>query len=155
MSKILVGMIMIVTTLGVIGCGSVSGGAIDPDWITPQVTGTTVSIPVSEVESLKMTHFRMDTSQGTMAFMAYEFENNIYVRANVCPPCGSVGFSLNEGILVCETCATTFDAKTGEGIRGGCVNYPKESVPYQIDSGLIVMSVADLVNAYEQTISPG
>ena len=154
MSKILTGIMLIVITLGVIGCGGTSG-SIQTAWITPQITDTYVSIPVSEVESLKMTHFRIGTSYGDIAFMAYEIEENIYVRANVCPPCGSVGFSLRGDILVCDTCATTFNATTGKGISGGCVNYPKESVAYEITTGYIVMSAVDLIKAYEETLSPG
>lgn len=155
MLKIVTGLLLIVVTLGILGCGGSSGGSIQAAWITPQTTDTTASIPVSDVENFKMTHFRVDTSSGDRAFMAYEFEGNIYVRANVCPPCGSVGFSLSDDILVCDTCATTFDARTGEGISGGCVNYPKQSVPYEVTNGRIVMAISDLEAAYLETLFPG
>jgi nitrite reductase/ring-hydroxylating ferredoxin subunit len=90
-----------------------------------------------------------------MNFMAYVLAGEIYVRANVCPPCRSIGFSLNEEILVCDRCATTFEAKTGEGIVGACVDYPKALVPYEIEDGNIVMSSTDLTTAYQDTIEPG
>jgi len=87
--------------------------------------------------------------------MAYELGGKLYVRANACPPCWSVGFSLQRDILVCDTCRTTFKAKTGDGIEGACVDFPKASVPYEITDGNIVMGGDDLLAAYQNTLNPG
>jgi hypothetical protein len=57
--------------------------------------------------------------------------------------------------MVCDRCATTFKADTGNGIGGACVDYPKALVPYEIANGNIIMKQADLVVAYENTINPG
>jgi nitrite reductase/ring-hydroxylating ferredoxin subunit len=89
-----------------------------------------------------------------MNFMAYVLDGEIYVRANVCPPCWSIGFSLDEDILICDRCATRFKAQTGEGISGACVGYPKAAVPYEINNGNIVMNSTALVAAYQDTIEP-
>jgi len=156
MLKILTGTVFILITLAILGCGGASGvESIKAVWIEPQITDTEVSIPISEVENFKMTHFRVGRSYGDINFMAYTLGENIYIRANVCPPCGSVGFSLSRDTLVCDTCGTTFDAFTGEGISGGCVNYPKENIPYNIVNGNLIMSLNDLDNAYEETMTPG
>ena len=77
------------------------------------------------------------------------------VRANVCPPCKSIGFSLDNETLVCDRCATTFDAVNGDGIGGACVDFPKAPVACEITDARIVMNVGDLVTAYEETIKPG
>ena len=130
-------------------------GPIKAQWIEPQVNGETVYIPLSEVQNDWNTHFRLDTQAGKMTFMAYLLNNKIYVRANVCPPCRSIGYALDNNILVCERCATTFKADTGDGIQGACVDYPKALVPYQITNGNIIMKQADLVVAYENTLKPG
>ena len=130
-------------------------GPIKATWIEPQVVGDTVSIPVTEVENNWNVHFNLKTRDGDMNFMAYIVDGEIYVRANVCPPCRSIGFSLKEDILVCDRCATTFKAKTGEGIEGACVDFPKASVPYEIDGGNIVMKGTDLTAAYQDTVEPG
>jgi len=130
-------------------------GLIKATWIEPQVVGDTVSIPVSEVEDNKIVHFKLVTVGGDIAFMAYELGGESYVRANVCPPCRSIGFSLQKDILVCDTCRTTFEAKTGEGIEGACVDFPKASVPYEIRGGNTVMEGTDLIAAYQDTIEPG
>ena len=130
-------------------------GPIKATWINSQVDGDIVSISVHEVENNWNIHFELEIDGDDLAFMAYLLDGEIYVRANVCPPCQSVGFSLKEDILVCDRCATTFDAKTGDGIKGACVDFPKASVPYEINDGNIVMKTTDLIAAYQNTIKPG
>ena len=130
-------------------------GPIKATWIEPQVDGDAVSIPITEVENNWNIHFRLNTPDGDKNFMAYVVDGEIYARANVCPPCQSTGFSLQRDILVCDRCATTFKAKTGGGIQGACVDYPKASVPYEIIDGSILMSEADLIAAYQDTLQPG
>lgn len=130
-------------------------GPIKAKWIEPQVDGEAVYIPVSDVEKNWNTHFRLETQGGTMNFMAYLLDGQIYVRANVCPPCRSIGYSLEKDILVCDRCATTFKAKTGDGIQGACVDYPKALVRYEISDGNIILKEADLAVAYQNTLKPG
>jgi nitrite reductase/ring-hydroxylating ferredoxin subunit len=130
-------------------------GSIKAKWIEPQVDGDTVSVPVSDVENNWNIHFKLETQASKMNFMAYLLDGKVYVRANVCPPCRSIGYSLDGDILVCDRCATLFKAKTGDGIKGACVDYPKASVPYVIADGNIVMKEADLVVAYQNTLKPG
>jgi len=110
---------------------------------------------VSEIEDNWNIHFKLSTKDGEMNFMAYILDEIIYVRANVCPPCRSIGYSLLREILVCDRCATTFEAKTGEGIEGACVDYPKAAVSYEITGASIVMGGADLIAAFQDTLNPG
>lgn len=132
-----------------------SSKPIKATWIEPQITGNTVSIPVSNVEDNWNTHFKLGAETGDMNFMAYVVDGEIHVRANICPPCRSIGFSLQKDILTCDRCATTFEARTGEGIEGACVDYPKAAVHYSITDGNITMSRADLKAAIQDTIIPG
>jgi nitrite reductase/ring-hydroxylating ferredoxin subunit len=130
-------------------------GPIKATLIEPQVTDSVVSIPESQVESNWNVRFKVETQDGDMDFMAYVLDGKIYVRANVCPPCHSTGFSLDEDILICDRCATKFKAQTGQGISGACVDYPKASVTYEISGGDIVMDSTDLATAYQNTLNPG
>ena len=130
-------------------------GPIKAVWIEPQVDGSTLSIPQSEVEKNWNVHFKANIQDSTESFMAYLLGDKIYVRANVCPPCRSIGYSLDGNILVCDRCATLFQAKTGDGIKGACVDYPKALVPYEIVNGEVIMQQADLAVAYENTLKPG
>jgi nitrite reductase/ring-hydroxylating ferredoxin subunit len=158
--KAIAGVLILSLALIIVGCSDPTSdpapsGPIEAMWIEPQVGANTVSIPVSEVESNWNVHFEVQTQDRNMNFMAYVLDGEVYVRANVCPPCRSIGFTLDEDILVCDRCATTFKANTGEGIGGACVDYPKASVPYEIADGNIVMSSADLTTAYQDTVEPG
>ena len=155
---------VIVAIIGVSVYFAMSGGGgggnqinepLKATWIQPQVTGDTVSIPVSEVVENGNVHFNLKTQGQDMNFMAYVLDGETFVRANVCPPCRSIGFSLEGAMLVCDTCATTFNARTGEGIGGACVNYPKASVSYETQDGNIVMNAGNLITAYQDTMEPG
>ena len=130
-------------------------GPIKGRWIEAQVDGDTVSIPQSDVEKNWNVHFKVSIQGGTENFMAYLLGDKIYVRANVCPPCQSIGYSLDEDVLVCDRCATRFKAKSGDGIDGACVKYPKASVPYEIIGGNLVMKNSDLLTAYQNTLKQG
>ena len=158
MSKIIPVLVLLAMILSTVACSGNSAQSNEPikaTWIEPQVVGDTVSIPVSKVENKKIIHFKFGTQDKDTTFMAYKLSGELYVRANVCPPCRSVGFSLQKDILVCDTCMTTFEAKTGEGIEGACVDFPKASVPYEIIDGNMVMKDTDLIAAYQDTIEPG
>jgi nitrite reductase/ring-hydroxylating ferredoxin subunit len=124
-------------------------------WIEPQVDVDMVSIPLSLVDDNWNTHFRLLTTAGDFTYMAYRYSGEMHVRANVCPPCRSIGYSLDGDNLVCDMCATTFEAATGDGISGACVDFPKAEVPYEIKGGNIVMNGADLIAAYQDTLKPG
>lgn len=126
-------------------------GPIKAIWIEPQVDGDIYTIPLSAIKDNWNIHFKAES----MNFMAYILDGKIHVRANVCPPCRSTGFSLYDDILVCDRCETTFEAKTGAGIQGACVDYPKASISYEISNGNVRLKKQDLVAAYEETLRPG
>jgi len=130
-------------------------GPVDAKWIDAQVNGDKVSVPVSEIEKNWNTRFKLQTAGGDIVTMAYKLDGVISVRASICPPCRSQGFTLTGDILVCDTCGTRFKASTGEGVSGACVKYPKASVSYTISDGNVVMNKADLVTAHQNTLNPG
>lgn len=151
--------LMMVSVLILTACSNQSSAAsnnskIKATWIKPEVTDDSVLVPVSVVDKDIITHFKLSSPTGELAFMVYTYDGKLYARANICPPCLSEGFSLKSGTLVCDTCGTVFDAKTGAGIRGACVAYPKASAAYVVDKGNIVIKKADLVTAFQNTIKP-
>jgi len=148
---------LVILVSSIVACsdnGTQNSQRIEATWINPQVLGDIISIPISEVENDKIMHFEFTTQDKDMTFMAYDLSGEIYVRANICPPCRSIGFSLRQSTLVCDTCGTVFDAKTGAGINGACVAYPKAAVAYEIRDGSIVMKGSDLLAAYQDTVNP-
>jgi nitrite reductase/ring-hydroxylating ferredoxin subunit len=158
LKKAMLALVLIAVILIIVSCSSdnpPNGDPISATWIEPQVVGDTVAIPLSEVEDNWNVHFNVNTQGEDMNFMAYVLDGDVYVRANVCPPCRSIGFSLEEAVLICDRCATTFGAETGDGINGACVDYPKASVPYEVSDGNVVMEGSDLIAAYEDTLVAG
>ena len=160
LTRILPIVILLFLAVSIAACSGNSGNTqdnstIEPTWIQAEVTDNTVAISLSEVETNEMSHFTLNTSSGEMDFMAYELSGETYVRASICPPCYSRSFALKVATLVCDTCGTVFDAETGSGISGACVNYPKASVPYEITGNSIIMGVDDLLTAYNDTLEPG
>jgi nitrite reductase/ring-hydroxylating ferredoxin subunit len=144
-----------ISTYAGVGVSSSDNQRYKPTWITPTLSGEQVSIPLSAVEQGKMVHFWVSLPSGKEAFMAYKLDGVNYMRADICVPCRSSSFSLQKGVLVCDTCGTTFDAKTGKGISGACKNYPKDAVTWQLDAGNLVATVSNLKVAYETTLQPG
>jgi nitrite reductase/ring-hydroxylating ferredoxin subunit len=130
-------------------------GPVDPTTVTPQVSGDTVSISVSDVKSKFNTRFAVTTPQGQASYMAYVWDGTLYVRADICPPCGSRSFKLTNGTLVCNSCGTVFNATSGKGMSGACVRYSKQPVTYQISGDSVSMKMSDLVTAYQSTLNPG
>lgn len=123
--------------------------------VNAEIVDNSISVPVSEIQKNVISNLSISTIRGNISFMAYELGGEIYARADICPPCRSDRFSLKGDTLVCDTCATVFDAKTGEGLSGACVRYPKASVQYQVSDGKIIMKGDDLVKAYQDTLEPG
>lgn len=157
LKRIILILALVILVSSIVACsdnGTQNSQRIEATWINPQVLGDIISIPISEVENDKIMHFEFTTQDKDMTFMAYDLSGEIYVRANICPPCHSIGFSLQESTLVCDTCGTVFDARTGAGINGACVAYPKAAVAYEIRDGSIVMKGSDLLAAYQDTVNP-
>jgi len=123
--------------------------------ISGQLNGDYVSVPVSDVQKNINTRFAVNTATAQMYFMAYQYDNQMYVRADICPPCGSRSFKLTKGTLVCNSCGTVFDAVTGKGKSGYCIRYSKQPVTYQVSGDNIIMKMSDLVTAYRGTLNPG
>lgn len=158
--KLIYGILLVLAislvAAGFTGTGSTTGGnsagSVKATWITAQTGADQVSIPASSVDENTNVHFKVNTDSGELAVMAYRFDDKVFVRSNVCPPCNSIGFTLENGTLVCDSCGTVFDAETGTGIGGGCVAFPKESIPYTVSEDKITMKLDDVVAAHEKTI---
>ena len=140
------------------GCSSGDNAGPFPDVeITPTVSGDTISIPISTIESKRNVHFELATAEGTTSFEAYLYNETIQVRASYCVPCRGTSFTLSADELICNNCGTVFSAKDGTGIRGvaACRGYPKAAVSFTKTNSSIVMQSSDLLAAFNNTLSPG
>lgn len=149
-------LVLAAFALGCTGNDSLKGSArpVEAVWVNPAVKTDVVSIPLEAVDKNTNVHFKVNTGISEVAVMAYRLDDRIFIRSSVCPPCGSMGFALEGDILVCDACATRFDASTGMGVGGACIAYPKESIPYTVSDGTLIMSLSDIVTAYQETLEP-
>jgi nitrite reductase/ring-hydroxylating ferredoxin subunit len=134
---------------------TVSADPVSGTWIDAEISGGEVTVPLAIVEQHVNTHFSVETAGRTLDFMGYLLDGEVQIRANACPPCRSRGFALDGDVLVCDACQTTFDARDGSGIAGACVDYPKASAQYGIVDGAVTVALADLVDAYDATLTIG
>lgn len=135
--------------------GGVNSLNVPPTAIKAVLNSGLATITLDEVETFINTRFVVNTATERLTFMAYKYNDRLYVRADICPPCRSESFSLLRGTLVCNACGTVFDAQTGKGIRGACVSYDKQPVSFEIENGEILMKESDLNTAYRDTLRPG
>ncbi len=134
---------------------SIQPGPVIPASVDVVLSGGFVTVPLDVVEEAVNAQFSVTLDERLLDFMAYILDGRLFVRASACPPCDSREFLLDGANLVCDSCSTTFDASTGDGIDGACIDYPKAAVTYDITGGVVRMGVADLVRAYDETLSPG
>lgn len=158
-------LLVLIGSIALASCGVKAGPAgtiskpsgtsrVRATWIKPEITGDSVAISLSEVKKDRIVHFKIRTATNDESYMAYEYGGIQYVRADICPPCLSESFSLVKDTLVCDSCGTVFDAKTGAGKSGACVRYPKASVAFQVGGDKLVMTISDLEAAFQKTLTP-
>lgn len=135
--------------------GGNSGDVVRATWIQAEIDGDSVSLPVQDIDAAELIHFKVAGETGNMVFMAYRVDGQLHLRAAICPPCRSVGFSLDGNNLVCDSCGTRFEATSGAGVSGACKGYPKAEATGSVSEGKFVVTMADLANAYENTRTPG
>jgi len=159
MKKLLfVPVLLALIAVTLVACGGSGGSAsakIKATWVNAPLNGETVNLSPATLTQNTIVHFKTNLPEGTIASMAYVLNGTTYVRANICPPCRSTGFSLQGDKLVCDTCGTIFSAQTGMGVSGACVDYPKAAVDYSTTGDGIVMTTASLMSAYQNTLRPG
>ncbi len=139
------------TPVPVVPSPAVATGPVTATPLIVSYDGDMVSIPLSAVAEVVNAEFGISVDERSLDFMAYIFDGRLYVRASACPPCASLAYTLDGDELLCEACDSRFDVVTGEGSEGACVDYPKASVPYEVDGDRVVMRIADLVRAWDET----
>lgn len=118
-------------------------------------TDDVVTMPLSAIVEVVNTEFGIVVNDRSLDFMAYVLDGELYVRASACPPCPTLAYALDGGMLLCGACDARYDALTGEGIDGACVDYPKAAVAYTVDGDVVSMKVVDLVRAWDETVLEG
>ena len=63
----------------------------------------------------------------------------LVLATSICEPCYGTSFSLQNKVLVCETCGTRWRNTDLFGLSGGCINYHPEELKYMVDGDYVVL----------------
>jgi len=119
--------------------------------VTVSRHGDTVSLKLPALTEVRNAQFDIVVNGRPLAFMAYIVRGQLQVRAGACPSCESSTYLLDGDFLDCVACDSRYDALTGDGASGGCMDYPKKPVPCDTVGDLVVMKIDDLVRAWDET----
>ncbi len=97
-----------------------------------------ISIPLDTVKEKKMVRFEYEGNGVKVPLLAYITPTGKVVTAvSMCEPCRSTRFHIQDKTLVCNACSTEWDLETLKGIKGGCMKYPPEVIPSNIEKDRI------------------
>ena len=120
-------------------------------WVEPDVNGDVVTIPLDVVQNAGHVHFSLPVEEEALDYLGYMLDGSFYVRATVCPSCGSQGLSHGGTTLVCHSCSTMFDLLTGDADDEESASFPQGMLPYGVAGNMISISFSELVESYERT----
>jgi hypothetical protein len=106
-----------------------------------------VEVPLDLVKNNKLVSFEYSRPDGRIPLLAYITPAGKLVTAvGVCEPCRSTRFHIDGNHMVCNSCFTRWDLETLKGISGGCLNYPPDTLPHEIQGGKLMVKEMDLKN---------
>lgn len=121
-------------------------------WAEPVVSGETIGILRSVASMEDHVHFEVPGENAPLAFVGYFVGPAFLVRPCICPSCGDEEVDWSDGALDCQSCPAVYDAVSGTAKEGG-ICYPAGLIPNRIMGDTIVMTLNDLVTAYERVVA--
>jgi uncharacterized protein len=107
----------------------------------------TVEVPLDMVKNNKLVSFEYPRTDGGIPLLAYITPAGKLVTAvSVCEPCNSTRFHIEGNQMVCNSCFTRWDLETLKGISGGCLKYPPDTLPHEVQGGKLTIKEPDLKN---------
>lgn len=115
------------------------------------------SIQMTDVENVvengKVKITLSDVTEGSIIYTEYNNGNvripltsfvtpkgNVVAAVSMCEPCRGYKFHIEGNELVCNACGTRWALDGLKGISGGCLNYPPDTLSYEMDeSGQYMM----------------
>ena len=166
---LLVSLIIIVIGLGGIGYWIISGKKeINPKIASQQkvVEGlnyTGQNIPMTDIQvkvengkifvhldvvkEKKFVRFEYEGKGLKIPLLAYiTLAGRVVTAISMCEPCKSTRFHIKDKSLVCNACYTEWSLETLKGISGGCMNYPPEVIPSNVEKDQILIDEKVVLN---------
>lgn len=143
---------------GLYNAGTVSyaGKTLQMTKIPADIAGGKVSIDLKTVKDKQMITFDFPGKSFTLdngtkfdllPILAYVSpQGNVVVATSLCEPCSGTSFRIEGDQLVCNACDTRWTLDGLQGISGGCMTYPPETLKYNIEGDKLVIDEALLKN---------
>jgi hypothetical protein len=118
-------------------------------WAEPVIDGDVVTITVAVAASEDHVHFTVPGTEGDASFIGWLRNGEFEARPVMCPCCGAEEVQWGGTALVCRNCDAVFDLEGG--VADDSCAYPEGTLPAEVLEDVIVMSLSDLVEAYDRT----
>ncbi|MFZ3171208.1 MAG: Fe-S-containing protein [Carboxydocellales bacterium] len=124
--------------------------------IAASESGGDVVINLNEIKTKQTTTFEVPgisftlnngTTFNSLPLLAYVSpQGNVVVATSLCEPCSGITFHVEGDQLVCNACGTRWTLDSLQGVSGGCLKYPPETVKYTVQGDNLIIKKADLQN---------
>lgn len=138
------------------GAVSYAGKTLQMTKVPVDITGGKVMVDLQEIKAKQMVTFDVPgvsftlnngTKFDNLPILAYVSpQGNLVVATSLCEPCSGTSFRIEGDQLVCNACDTRWSLDGLQGISGGCMQYPPETVKYTVDGSKLVIDEALLKN---------
>lgn len=114
--------------------------------------GEYVEIPLEDILEKKFVRFNYKGKQLVRMLAYVSPSGRIVTAVRACEPCKNYEkFFIQDNILVCGKCGTTWTLEELNGIQGGCMDYPPDELP-NIIRGKSVLIKKDALEAWKERV---
>ncbi len=101
---------------------------------------------LDDLKKNRFIRFNYKSGSSSLPMLAYiSEEGKVITAVSVCEPCNSTSFHIKGEELVCNSCGTTWEVNSLNGVSGSCQKYPPDAVPSIV--------VGDEVHIDEKTVA--
>ena len=120
--------------------------SVEMTTIENTVSNGKVAIDLEAVKKAGIIYTEYDQNGKKLALTAWVANNgNVVTAVSLCEPCRGYKFHIEGTDLVCNACGTRWTLDSLQGISGGCLTYPPDSLEYEVVDGKILMNEAEIV----------
>jgi hypothetical protein len=124
---------------------SYSGKTVSFSEIELSDAGEYIEIPLEDILEKKLVRFNYQGNKLVRMLAYVAPSGRIVTSVRVCEPCKNYEkFFIQDDVLVCGKCGTTWTLEQLNGIQGGCMAYPPDELPNIIRGKSVLIKKSDL-----------
>lgn len=138
------------------GAVNYTGKTLQMTKIPADIAGGKVTVNLQEIKDKQMVTFDVPGISFTLnngskfdylPILAYVSpQGNVVMATSLCEPCSGTSFRIEGDQLACNACDTRWSLDGLQGISGGCMTYPPETVKYTVEGDKLIIDEALLKN---------